>query len=222
MSTAGQVRRLGGHVKFLLLAAAVAGPALMWFSRPEPIETRPVTVAQETRGARIWYSSTHYPKLQLPDGQAREVRSLLNITRRMRFGDYVWNEDHVPAGPVWVRIDLARQTLSVFRADHEIGSAVILYGTDGKPTPVGTFSVLAKAKDHQSSLYDAAMPFMLRLTNDGVAIHASNVRQGFATHGCIGIPAGFARLLFDQIRIGDPVAIVPAAPTPSGVTQKQG
>lgn len=220
MRTEGQIQRLGGHVRFLLLAAAVAGLGLMWFNRSERVEAPPVTVEHRTGGPRIWYSSAHYPKLQLPDGQAREVRSLLNITRRMRFGDYVWNEDDVPAGPVWVRVDLARQTLSVFRAGHEIGSAVILYGTDGKPTPSGMFSVLAKARDHQSSLYDAAMPFMLRLTNDGVAIHASNVRQGFATHGCIGLPLGFARLLFDQIRIGDPVAIIPLPLTPFGVTQK--
>ncbi len=40
------------------------------------------------------------------------------------------------------------------------------------------------------------MPYMLRLTNDGVAIHGSNVRQGYATHGCIGVPTDFAKLLF--------------------------
>jgi lipoprotein-anchoring transpeptidase ErfK/SrfK len=52
------------------------------------------------------------------------------------------------------------------------------------------------------------MPFMLRLTDDGVAIHGSNVRQGYATHGCIGIPLDFARKLFAATHKGDIVAIL--------------
>jgi lipoprotein-anchoring transpeptidase ErfK/SrfK len=51
------------------------------------------------------------------------------------------------------------------------------------------------------------MPYMLRLTTDGVAIHASNVREGWATHGCIGVPMEFARRLFAEVKLGDPVEI---------------
>lgn len=90
---------------------------------------------------------------------------------------------------------------------QEIGSAVILYGTDGKPTPHGIFQVKARAREHMSSLYDAPMPYMLRLTNDGVAIHASAVRSGSATHGCVGVPMEFARRLFERVRVGSQVAI---------------
>lgn len=161
-------------------------------------------------GARIWYSANHYPKFSLPDGRQEVVRSVLNITAPMRFGDYVWNEDHIPAGDVWVRVDLSRQLLSVFRDGHEIGSAVILYGTDGKPTPTGSFTVLQKAADYVSHTYDAPMPYSLRLTNDGVAIHGSSVREGYATHGCIGVPLAFARLLFGAASKGDFVVILPA------------
>lgn len=160
---------------------------------------------------RLRYRAGQYPVLALPGGQHRTVRSVLNITRKMRFGSHVWDDDGIPQGPVWVRVDLASQMLSVFRAGHEIGSAVILYGTDGKPTPTGTFTVLAKARHYWSITYDAPMPYMLRLTADGVAIHASDVRQGRATHGCIGIPEDFARLLFAQMQVGDLVAILPAA-----------
>ncbi len=161
---------------------------------------------------RIRYPAGRYPTLETPDGVKHPVHSLLEVQRPLRFGDYVWNEKDVPPGPVWVRVDLARQTLSVFRDGHEIGTAIILFGTDGKPTPAGTFPVMAKAATHQSSLYDASMPFMLRLTGDGVAIHASNVRRGSATHGCIGIPYRFAELLFGQIKRGDQVVILPLEP----------
>lgn len=179
--------------------AAVAKPAVM-----APIPKPP-------SGSRIWYRAGHYPRLTLPDGRQKIVRSVLNITKPMRFGSFVWNDNHIPKGSVWVRIDLARQLLSVFRDGHEIGSAVILYGTDGKPTPTGEFTILAKYAKHFSYTYgDAPMPYTLRLTKDGVAIHGSNVREGWATHGCIGVPLNFARRLFSVASKGDLVVILPA------------
>jgi len=162
-------------------------------------------------GARFRYPAGREGTLPMTGAQPFRVRSLLAIRKPMRFGDYVWNDLGVPTtGPVRVRVDLPRQTISVFRDGHEIGTAVILYGTDHKPTPTGTFPILMRARQHQSSLYDAEMPYMLRLTNDGVAIHASSVRRGSATHGCIGVPLSFAQLLFDQVARGDLVTIVGA------------
>jgi hypothetical protein len=162
--------------------------------------------------SRIWYPENDYPQLALPDGRQEAVHSILNITKPMHFGDFVWNEDRIPAGRVWVRVDLARQLLSVFRGGHEIGSAVILYGSDRKATPTGSFTILEKDRDYHSRTYDAPMPYMLRLTNDGVAIHGSNVRQGWATHGCIGVPLDFARMLFGVAKKSDLVIIVSAEP----------
>lgn len=160
--------------------------------------------------ARIWFPAGHYPLLSLPAGQHVVLRSLLNITKPMHFGDFVWDENHIPKGPMWVRVDLSSQILSVFRGGHEIGSAVILYGSDNYATPAGMFTILAKKQDYYSRSYHAPMPYMLRLTKDGVAIHGSNVREGWATHGCIGVPLNFARLLFAVAGRGDLVFILPA------------
>lgn len=165
---------------------------------------------KSTSGARIVYPDASPFKLALPGGERRAVRSLLNISQPMHYGQFVWNDRGVAAGRAWVRVDLARQTISVFRAGHEIGTAIILYGADGKPTPAGRFPVLAKRKDHISSLYDAPMPFTLRLTGDGIAIHGSDVRARAATHGCIGVPLAFAEKLFEEIGVGDLVVILPA------------
>ena len=141
----------------------------------------------------------------------RPVKSLLTVERPMEFGDYQWNDAAIPAGPIWIRVDLESQLISVFRAGHEIGTSVIVYGGDNKETPGGTFHILARDKDHRSSIYDAAMPYTLRLTSDGVSIHGSAVRWGSATHGCIGVPLEFARRLFDQAKVGDDVVIVPVS-----------
>jgi lipoprotein-anchoring transpeptidase ErfK/SrfK len=138
----------------------------------------------------------------------RPIQSILNVPTRMQYGDFRWDDKGVPAGATWIRVDLKSQMLSIFRGGHEIGTAVILYGADSVPTPTGKFPILAKLKDHRSATYDAPMPFTLRLTADGVSIHASNVRWGYATHGCIGVPDAFAAKLFNAARVGDEVLIV--------------
>ena len=148
----------------------------------------------------------------------RPIKSLLAVKAPLHFGDFAWNDAAVPAGPTWVRVDLGTQLISVFRAGHEIGTAVIVYGGDNKETPVGTLHILGKAREHQSSIYEAEMPYTLRLTNDGVSIHGSNVRWGAATHGCIGVPLAFAERLFDATKVGDEVVIIPPARATSSQT----
>jgi hypothetical protein len=202
-------RRLARYALPLLLGAglllAVAGAL-----RPAGTSPGELALAQalaNTPSTRVRYPANGLPVITLPDGETRQVRSLLDIKAPMKFGDFAWDEADVPKGPVWVRVDLKRQLLSVFRAGEEIGTAVILYGTDGHPTPTGAFHVLERKRDYWSRSYDAPMPFMLRLTADGVALHASDVQQGRATHGCIGLPPAFAAKLFDRVARGDLVVI---------------
>jgi len=101
--------------------------------------------------------------------------------------------------------------LSVFRDGHEIGATAILTGYGDKPTPVGVFPITEKDRHHVSNLYEAPMPYMLRLTNDGVSIHATKVENGYVTHGCIGVPDGFARKLFAAAKLGDRVIVTDGA-----------
>lgn len=199
--------------KGLAIALATAGSALaaMAWAEPRPVSPSPATAAPvgaQPVAGRVWYHGPHYPELTLPDGTRRAVHSLLNLPHPMTFGDWAWDETGVPPGPLWIRVDLKAQLISVFRGEHEIGSAVILYGARAKPSPLGVFHILQKSKDYRSYTYDAPMPYMLRLTSDGVAIHASDVRDGWATHGCIGVPMGFATRLFGEARLGDEAVIV--------------
>ncbi|WP_300975266.1 L,D-transpeptidase family protein [Sphingomonas sp. LHG3406-1] len=148
------------------------------------------------------------PALSAATPNARPIASLLNVPLAMRYGDWRWNEDKVPPGEIWILVDLSAQTMSVFRGAHEIGTAVTLYGVDRKPTPTGRFTVLEKRKDHVSNLYNAPMPYMMRLTMDGVAIHGSDVRAGAGTHGCLGVPEDFGAKLFEQVKAGTEVLIL--------------
>jgi lipoprotein-anchoring transpeptidase ErfK/SrfK len=186
-------------------SAGIASPAPR--SAVEPPISSPAAGAE----GRVFLTQGQLKQALASGTIDRPIKSLLTVGQPLHFGDYRWNDARVPAGPVWIRIDLGPQLISVFRAGHEIGTAVIVYGGDNKETPVGKLHILGKARNHRSSLYDAEMPYTLRLTNDGVSIHGSRVEWGAATHGCIGVPLNFAERLFDASKVGDDVTIIPAS-----------
>ena len=137
------------------------------------------------------------------------VRHILPIDGPIKMGEWHWDEAGAPAGgAVVVTVDLDAQTLSIFRGGWEIGTAAILYGRDDKPTPLGAFPISQKHARHVSNLYGAPMPYMMRLTDDGITIHGSDsVAPGFATHGCVAVPVAFARKLFEATKLGDLVIV---------------
>jgi hypothetical protein len=70
----------------------------------------------------------------------------------IKFGDWAWNETKAPlTGPVLVTVDIASETLSVFRGGHQIGMTRMIYGDDDKPTPIGTFPITQKSEKHRSA-----------------------------------------------------------------------
>ncbi|MBW4329760.1 L,D-transpeptidase family protein [Stakelama sp. CBK3Z-3] len=137
-----------------------------------------------------------------------DVTMVMELDSPIQPGEYAWDETGAPAGPVRIVVDLAKEKLYVYRGGVEIGRTFILYGVDSKPTPTGVFPILQKDADHYSSTYNhAPMPYTLRLTWGGVSIHGSDVDPKYGTHGCIGVPVEFARILFRAARKGDPVLV---------------
>jgi lipoprotein-anchoring transpeptidase ErfK/SrfK len=120
---------------------------------------------------------------------------------------FVW-KDNGSSEPVSVVVSLMEQRAFVYRGSVMIAATTISSGKDGKDTPVGTYPILQKNAVHKSSLYDdASMPFMQRLTWDGIAIHAGR-NPGFpASHGCIRVPLGFAKQLFGVTTLGTTVTV---------------
>ncbi|MFL0357503.1 L,D-transpeptidase family protein [Erythrobacter sp. GH1-10] len=137
------------------------------------------------------------------------IKSILPIEGTIRYGEWYWDESRAPeTGKLVMTVDLDARVISVFRNGHEIGTAVALLGTQKHPTPLGTFPILTKEKDNISEKYNnAPMPWTLRLTWDGIAIHGSPVINGYASHGCIGVPDPFAEKLFAIAKRGDRVII---------------
>jgi len=140
------------------------------------------------------------------------TKSMLDTKYRLRHGDYDWNDTDIPAGKLDIWVDLRRQMISVFRGGHEIGTAVIVYGAEGMQSPIGSFKILNKDADYHSRSYDAPMPYSMFITNTGIALHGSPMSSRRATHGCIGLPVGFAKLLFAAAQRGDTVEVVRTDP----------
>ena len=120
---------------------------------------------------------------------------------------FVWKDDG-SGEPVSIVISLIEQRAFVYRGSTMIAATTISSGKDGKDTPLGTYPILQKNAVHKSSLYnDASMPFMQRLTWDGIAIHAGR-NPGFPdSHGCIRVPLGFAKQLFGVTTLGTTVTV---------------
>jgi len=144
--------------------------------------------------------------IPIPDGPF-VIKRILPISGPIKYGEWHWDDANVPDGPIVITVDLDARVLSIFRDGYEIGAAAVLLGTDDKPTPTGVFPITQKERHHVSNLYDAEMPYMQRLTNDGITLHGSKVEWGYASHGCIGMPEPFAAKVFAQTKIGDRVFI---------------
>ncbi len=120
---------------------------------------------------------------------------------------FVWR-DPGNADPVTVVVSIPQQRAFVYRGDALVAASSVSTGKDGKETPTGIYPILQKNEQHRSNLYDGApMPFMQRLTWDGIALHAGR-NPGFpASHGCVRMPTQFARRLFSVTDLGTTVVV---------------
>ncbi|KWV95626.1 L,D-transpeptidase family protein [Erythrobacter sp. AP23] len=137
------------------------------------------------------------------------VRRVLPIEGPIKYGEWHWDDEGVPDGPLLVTVDLQARVISIFQGGYEIGAAAVMLGTDEHPTPTGVFPILWKQRHNVSEKYgNAPMPWSMFLTNDGIAIHGgSEVENGYASHGCIGVPDDIAKRLFAIAKKGDRVVI---------------
>ena len=141
--------------------------------------------------------------------------SVVEAVARLKAGQYVWAPEAAPSGPMLLVVNLATQRATLFRNGVPIGASTVSTGREGYQTPTGVFTILQKQVEHYSLKYDnAPMPFMQRLTWYGIALHAGHLPGYPASHGCIRLPAGFAKLLYGVTRLGMTVVITDRAVTP--------
>lgn len=130
-------------------------------------------------------------------------------------GEFAWRPELATSGAVELVVSIPLQRAYVYRGGTLIGVTTVSTGRPGHATPTGSFDILEKRREHYSNLYNnAPMPFMQRLTWDGIALHAGQIPGRPASHGCVRLPLEFARLLFSATQVGATVHIVDDSPTP--------
>ena len=113
---------------------------------------------------------------------------------------------------VSVLVSIADQRAYVYRGDRLVAVSTVSTGMDGHDTPTGEFTILQKNATHRSNIYDGApMPYMQRLTWDGIALHAGKIPGHRASHGCVRLPLAFAKQLFKVTQMGASVRVTDEA-----------
>jgi len=131
-------------------------------------------------------------------------------------GEFIWAPQLAPQGPMVMIVSLTAQRAFVYRNGLRIGASTVSTGKKGKETPTGVFTILQKNEKHRSNLYNnAPMPYMQRLTWDGIALHAGNLPGYPASHGCVRLPMAFASALFKETSMGMTVVVTSGAPNPT-------
>lgn len=126
----------------------------------------------------------------------------------LRNGQFFWRKDAAGRQVDRVVVSLSNQLAYAYAGDTLIGVSTISSGKEGKETPTGIFTVLDKKRMHHSIKYDnAPMPFMQRIDNYGIALHAGQLPGRPASRGCVRLPTPFAAKLFAATKVGTEVLI---------------
>jgi lipoprotein-anchoring transpeptidase ErfK/SrfK len=153
---------------------------------------------------------TYQAQMQASDAASQARIDMLEAfgPKVLKPGQYVWHDVPASAGPERIVISLSDQMAYLYRGDTLMAAATISSGRDDKPTPSGIFSVFNKMPMHHSNKYDnAPMPFAQFFDPAGIAMHAGYNPGYPASHGCIRLPASFAKKLYSVTDIGTPVYI---------------
>jgi lipoprotein-anchoring transpeptidase ErfK/SrfK len=146
-----------------------------------------------------------------------------------------WDGDSVNGNPS-VKISLGEQRAYFYKAGVLVGVSQLSTGREGLNTPLGTFKIIQKDKDHASSLFGdyvdsggnvvvpnvdvkkdpkpppgahfrgTPMPYFMRIVS-GTGMHAGYLPGYPASHGCIRMPEFMAENFFRSVSVGTPVTI---------------
>src|SRR5438552_6089240 len=132
-------------------------------------------------------------------------------TIKLKPGEYIWEPERAPEGPLLIVASITEQVAYVYRNGICIARSSVSTGRPGHRTPTGVFTILEKEVHHTSSIYKGAeMPYMERVTWGGIALHAGDLPGYPDSHGCVRLPLEFSKLLFSVTMKGATVIIADA------------
>lgn len=163
----------------------------------------------------------------LPVIAVRYPETRNSYDERLTEADIVSVRDYlIGLGTKMVEIDLGDQTMTAWQRGQILWTSKISTGRKDKPTRSGVWKVLDKHEVAWGSAYDSGspqvwkMPYWLGIYYAGISengIHElpfiNGVREGerslgrAVSHGCVRVPNGTAKTLYDWVDVGTPVIV---------------
>lgn len=121
------------------------------------------------------------------------------------------------SGPVSIEVDLGDYMIYVYQGGSLVDSSSVNIGRVNFETPTGQYYINSKyryddmAGNENGEEWDVRnVPYAMYFTDRGHALHGSPWSSSFgrqSSHGCVGLPVGFAGWLYNISPIGTPVNI---------------
>lgn len=135
-------------------------------------------------------------------------------------------------GSTYVEINLTAQHLFYYKNGALILESDLVSGNEAKDyhTPAGAYGLYYKQRDKTLRGEDYATPVSYWMPfNGGVGLHDAGWRNDFGgnyyrtsgSHGCVNLPAGVAKKLYDSIDAGCAILVYKLPGTESGKSQSQ-
>ncbi len=173
------------------------------------------------------------PALAPPQPQ-RKAADLIHRQEPVKINQSTLNQ--ATPDSVHVVVSITKQRAWLMIGEQIAIDAPISSGKRGHSTPTGQFTVLEKDPNHHSSIYGdfrdasgrvvrsgvsahidsapsgthftgAEMKWFMRLTGDGVGMHIGILPGYPASHGCVRMSSDGAKLFYDHVKVGTPVAV---------------
>jgi lipoprotein-anchoring transpeptidase ErfK/SrfK len=184
---------------------------------------------------QFWKSKSPPPRTALPPPQqARKASELLHKQEPLKINQSVLKQ--ATPDNVRIVVSIPKQRAYLMVGDQVAADGPVSTGKRGHSSPTGNFTVLEKDPNHRSNIYGnyvdsrgrtiragvsaridsapsgthfegAPMRWFLRLTGDGVGMHIGILPGYPASHGCIRESSEGAKLLYDHVKVGTPVAV---------------
>jgi lipoprotein-anchoring transpeptidase ErfK/SrfK len=202
----------------LLVGATLASGQL--FRQSTPTQMRPGTSPQIRQA--------------IPVQPMRKPNELIRRQLPLKINQSVLKQ--ATSDSVRVVVSIPKQRAYLMVGDEIAADSPISSGKRGHTTPTGQFTVMEKDPNHHSTLYgdfcdrygrvvragvsahiDAApsgthfigaeMKWFMRLTGEGVGMHIGILPGYPASHGCVRMSSDGAKLFYDHVKVGTPVAV---------------
>ena len=129
-------------------------------------------------------------------------------------GEYWWNQQLSPNGPVVVLVSIPLKVMHVYRNGVLIGRSTVNTGSSANDTPGGVITVIEKPKPSRKN-GEAPVPETRRLTSGDVKMHLADMPGAPAKQGFVRMPHAFSQLLYGVTSTAPTTIVIGNGKTPS-------